>query len=83
MTTMVTSDCTHNGQPNNRRENPMAFDANTYVNDYKKEHYKRITIEVSKEYYNDVLLPAVEKKGVRTNTFIKEAIAEKIERESK
>lgn len=56
---------------------------NERVNNYKKNHYKRLQIEFSKEYYTDVLLPVLEAKGIGASTFIREAVKEKIERESK
>lgn len=80
--TMLSSDCTHNVQLNDEGEKKMAFDANTYYNNYKKEHYKRIPVEIDKAYYSDVLVPAAEAKGIGISTYIKEAIREKIERES-
>ena len=56
---------------------------NEYVNNYKKEHYKCLRIEVRKEFYSDNLLPAAEAKGMAVATYVREAIKEKIQRESK
>lgn len=60
----------------------MADSKNEYINNYKKTHYKRIVLNIDKEYYENVLLPEAQHLGIGTNTFIKEAIGEKIERES-
>lgn len=54
---------------------------NVYINNYKKEHYKRLQIEFDKDYYANVLAPAAEAKGIGTSTFVREAVKEKIERE--
>ena len=86
MTTMIESDCTHMKQLNTEGEKRMGkYDPknNDYVNNYKKEHYKRLQIEFDKDYYVNVLAPAAEAKGLRTSTFVREAVKEKIERESK
>ena len=47
---------------------------------YAKENLKRVPFDLTKEYYEDVLKPAAEAAGMKINAFIKEAIAEKIER---
>lgn len=80
--TMVSSDCTMNVQSNDEGEKKMAYNATAYNNSYKKEHYKRIPVEIDKAYYSDVLVPAAEARGIGISTYIKEAIREKIERES-
>lgn len=88
--TMLLSDCTHNNSDNyqvrketimlseNAKQNKMK-----YINSYKKNNYKRIPLEVKISYYEDVLLPAAEEKGITVSAFVKEAISEKLERESK
>ena len=48
---------------------------------YQKEKLKRIPLNVQLDYYNNVLKPAAEKSGLPVNTFIKQAIQEKIERD--
>lgn len=45
---------------------------------YKKTHIKRIAFEVQNEYWNEVLMPAIEKSGLSINGFIKEAVKEYI-----
>ena len=47
---------------------------------YAKKNIKRVPLDMQQDYYNDVLIPAVEKSGLSVNGFIKAAIAEKIER---
>lgn len=46
---------------------------------YKKEHYSRIPLEVTKEYH-EKLKEIAKSEGVSVNGFIKEAIDEKIDR---
>ena len=85
MTTMIESDCIHNIQSKGKGENSMAsYDPkkNKYINKYKQEHYKSLRLEVSKEFYSDVLAPAAEAKGMPIATYVKEAITEKVERET-
>lgn len=50
------------------------------TNNYKRKNYKRIGLELKKEYYESVLLPAVQKSGESVNGFIKKAIADRIEK---
>lgn len=83
MTTMVNSMCPQKDTIESKGEGKMAFDANTYYNNYKREHYKRIPVEVDKDFYAEALAPAAKEKGMGVATYIKEAIKEKIERESK
>lgn len=86
MGTVVSSNCTHNIKSNTEGQKFMgSYDPknNVYVNKYKKEHYKSIKVEFKKEYFADVLAPAAESKGMAVSVYIKEAIKEKLERESK
>ena len=53
--------------------------ATTYK--YHKEKIKRIPLDIQKDYFENTLLPAAEKSGMPVNTFIKQAIAEKIARD--
>lgn len=48
---------------------------------YNERHIKRIPLDVQKEYYDQVLKPAAEAAGLPVNTYIKEAVAEKIDRD--
>lgn len=50
---------------------------------YAKQNLKRIPFDVQKEYYDSVLKPYAESVGMTINGFIKQAIAEKIERDRK
>lgn len=52
-----------------------------YTIKYAKEKLKRVPLDLKISYYNDVLTPAAAAAGIGINTFIKEAIAEKIKRE--
>ncbi len=47
---------------------------------YAKTHLKRIPFDVQKEYYDEVIKPIADSIGEPVNTFIKKAIAERIER---
>lgn len=46
---------------------------------YKKEHYRQVLIRFSKQYYSDVLSPAVESSGEDCTTYIKKAIEMRME----
>ena len=48
---------------------------------YKKTHLKRISFEVQKEYFANVMSPAIERSGESINGYIKKAIQERIDRE--
>lgn len=49
---------------------------------YTREKVKRIALEMQKEYYEKTLAPAVTASGLSINGYIKQAIAEKIERDA-
>ena len=57
------------------------FDFNKYNQMYKKQNYKRVPLDLQIDYYDKILKPAAEIAGVPVNTFIKQAIAEKIARD--
>lgn len=48
---------------------------------YNEKHLKRVPLDMQKDYYEQVLKPAADRSGVPVNTYIKNAIREKIERE--
>lgn len=48
---------------------------------YAKKNLKRVPLDLQIDYYNDVLAPAAAAAGIGINTYIKEAIAEKVARE--
>lgn len=48
---------------------------------YNKEHLKRIPLDVQKGFYEQILKPAADAAGLPVNSYIKQAINEKIERE--
>lgn len=50
---------------------------------YARENLKRVPFDVQKEYYDSVLKPHADSMGMTVNGFIKQAIAEKIERDQK
>jgi hypothetical protein len=54
-----------------------------YDMDYIKKHIKRITLDMQKSYFEETLAPAAKEVGEPINTFIKTAIAERIERMKK
>lgn len=47
---------------------------------YNEKNIKRVPLDMQKEYYESILKPSADACGIPVNTFIKEAIAEKIER---
>lgn len=59
----------------------MPFDKTKYDIEYAKTKLKRIPVDVQKRYYDNVLKPLVSSLGMPMNTFIKEAIAEKLIRD--
>ena len=54
---------------------------NKYNKEYVKDHQKQIMIKYKNEDYESRIQPAIEKSGLPTATFIKQAIDEKIERD--
>lgn len=50
---------------------------------WKTAHMRRIYLEVNKEYYENVLQPAVEHAGESMNGYIKAAIQARIDKESR
>ena len=48
---------------------------------WQKENMHRIPLDVYKSYYTDILKPTITKTGKTVGGWIKEAIAEKMERE--
>ena len=53
-----------------------------YVAEYKKAHYKRVSLDLRKDFYEKHLQPAAKSKRMSMNSYIKEAIEEKLEREN-
>lgn len=53
-----------------------------YVINYAKRNLKRIPLDVKKEYYDNVILPAAEKCELSVRAFILDAIAEKVARDT-
>lgn len=52
-----------------------------YILEYNKTHKKRISLDVHKSYYENVLKPAADKVGQPVITFVRQAINDRIERE--
>lgn len=50
---------------------------------YHKEHLKRIPLSVQKDYYNEILLPAVKQSGETVSGYIKKAAAGRIAAEAR
>ena len=48
---------------------------------YRKKHYKRIPLDVSKEYYDNQLKPAADAAEESVNGYIKKAIDMRIDQE--
>lgn len=48
---------------------------------YKAKHYKRVPLELSKEYYDNKLKPAAEAAEESVNGYIKKAIDMRIDSE--
>lgn len=53
-----------------------------YSLNYAKNNLKRIPLDVKKQYYDDVIVPESEKRGISVRQFILQAVDEKIQRES-
>ena len=51
-----------------------------YDMEYHKQHIKRYTFDMQKEWYENVLIPASKEANESISTFIKTAILERIER---
>lgn len=52
-----------------------------YTIKYAKKTLKRISLDVKKEYYENVLLPEAQKRNMTMRRFILTSIEEKISRE--
>ena len=48
---------------------------------YIKEKQKSILLKIKKSDFENIIQPAIEKSGLPTSTFIKDAIYEKIKRD--
>lgn len=53
-----------------------------YAMNYAKKTLKRIPLDVKKEFYENVIVPAAKKSGLSVRAFIMEAITEKIEKDA-
>lgn len=51
-----------------------------YSIEYAKKNLKRIPLDVKKEYYDEVIVPAAEKNNLSVRAFILSAIEEKIKK---
>ena len=51
----------------------MAFDKNKYINQYKKEHYSKLSVDLSKEQKQE-LIDICNQKGMTIKQFILDAI---------
>lgn len=60
---------------------PNSENKKRYNAEYEKEHLKRIPLNVQKEFY-DGIKKAADSSGLPVNTYIKQAIREKMERDS-
>lgn len=58
----------------------MAYDnkQKEYSINYAKKNLKRIPLDVKKEYYDEVIVPAAEKNNQSVRGFILSAIEEKV-----
>ena len=52
-----------------------------YVKQYNKDRYHPVQLKLDKELYDSVLVPIATAQGVQVGTWIKQAIAEKLERD--
>ena len=50
-----------------------------HVTKYVKEHYKRVEVTFSKDYYDQVLKPVCDDSGLSVATFIKKAVADAVD----
>lgn len=57
-------------------------DKSKYTNEYKKQHYKAFRFEISKEYYEKFLLPALDESGETANGYIRKALEARINNET-
>lgn len=58
-----------------------ADDKRKYDREYAKANKRRVPLDVRKEYFDHVLSFIPNETGIGLNTFIKQAITEKIERD--
>lgn len=52
------------------------------INEYKKANYKRVSLELKKDFYNEIQ-EHIEETGESLNGFIKRAIKEQLKRDKK
>ena len=62
---------------------PRTLASNQAQYKYNAKNLKRVPLDVQKVYYDNVLLPAAKAAGLPVNSYIKQAISEKIERDNK
>lgn len=62
---------------------PRTPAANQSQYKYNAKSIKRVPLDMQRDYFETVLKPAADLCGVGVNTYIKQAIAEKIERDQK
>lgn len=48
---------------------------------YKESHIKRVSLDMQKTYFEEILKPAADNAGETVNGYVKKAIAERIRRE--
>lgn len=51
-----------------------------YINEYAKDHYKRVALNLDKTYYTQ-MKAFLDQKKIPVNTYIKEALSEKLDRD--
>ena len=50
-----------------------------YINDFKRKKYRRVNLDLTKEYFDSCFEPAVKESGESMTTFIKKAIDMRIQ----
>lgn len=50
--------------------------------EYRKKNLRRVSLDFPNDYYDNVLMPAVEASGLGKSGFIKAAITEKLQRDA-
>ena len=53
-----------------------------YIHQYKKEHYKRVILELHKDYYSEIENIA-EKQGMTPNNYIRKLIRDDVDKHTK
>ena len=72
----------YNKEENTKKGLAARMEENTkqkrYDNEYVRIHYKRISLNIDKNYFQSKIIPHCKKSGIPVNTFIKQLIYDRL-----